>query len=62
MQDYNIMRNFFAHEQLIDQNCIIGEQQKFGISLILWSHQELGKKCNIGQNVVISPGVVLEIM
>ena len=59
MQDYNIMRNFFAHESaIIDKLSSIGEGTKFGISHIMESSR-IGKNCNIGQNVVISPGVVL---
>ena len=52
--------NFFIHE-----SSYIGESVKIGVGSKIWhfchimDNSVLGKKCNIGQNVVISPGVVL---
>ena len=43
----------------IDQNCIIGEGTKIWHFSHIMSESKLGKKCNIGQNVVVAPGVVL---
>ncbi len=54
------MKNYFAHKTAeIDQNCIIGEGTKIWHFSHIMSESELGKKCNIGQNVVVAPGVVL---
>lgn len=54
------MKNYFAHQTaVIDDECQIGE----GTSVWHFSHimtgSIIGVKCNIGQNVVISPDVVL---
>lgn len=54
------MKNYFAHQTaVIDDECQIGE----GTSVWHFSHimtgSIIGAKCNIGQNVVISPDVVL---
>ncbi len=51
---------YFAHETaIIDEGCIIG----IGVKIWHFSHLmtgcQVGDKCNIGQNVVISPDVVL---
>ena len=60
MQDYNIMRNFFAHESaIIDKLSSIGEGTKIWHFSHIMESSRIGKNCNIGQNVVISPGVVL---
>ena len=60
MQDYNIMRNFFAHESaIIDKLSSIGEGSKIWHFSHIMESSRIGKNCNIGQNVVISPGVVL---
>ncbi len=54
------MKNYFAHKTAeIDQNCIIGEGTKIWHFSHIMSESKLGKKCNIGQNVVVAPGVVL---
>lgn len=51
---------YFAHETaIIDEGCMIG----IGVKIWHFSHLmtgcQVGDKCNIGQNVVISPDVVL---
>jgi len=51
---------YFAHETaVIDPDCQIGE----GTSIWHFSHimsgAVIGKKCNLGQNVMIAPGVIL---
>jgi UDP-2-acetamido-3-amino-2,3-dideoxy-glucuronate N-acetyltransferase len=57
---YSSYRAFFAHP-----TAIIDAQAKIGAGSKIWhfSHvmtgAELGEKCNIGQNVVVSPGVKL---
>jgi len=54
------MASYSAHESCyIDAGCVIGDDTK-----ILAFHQRdadarIGRGCNIGQNVVISPGVVI---
>ena len=51
------MKNYFAHKTAeIDQNCIIGEGTKIWHFSHIMSESKLGKKCNIGQNVVVAPG------
>ncbi|MCF8714899.1 N-acetyltransferase [Joostella atrarenae] len=52
--------NYFVHETaVIDGGCIIGAATKIWHFSHIMSNSILGKKCNIGQNVVISPEVVL---
>lgn len=54
------MDDYFSHETaVIDENCQIGEGTKIWHFSHIMSHSVLGKKCNIGQNVVISPEVIL---
>ena len=51
---------YFAHESaIVDEGCTIGEGTKIWHFSHIMPDSILGKKCNIGQNVVISPGVVL---
>ena len=51
---------FFAHEtSVIDNDCEIGEGTKIWHFSHIMSDSKIGTKCNIGQNVVISPKVVL---
>jgi UDP-2-acetamido-3-amino-2,3-dideoxy-glucuronate N-acetyltransferase len=52
--------NFFAHETaVIDSQSHIGDGTKIWHFSHIMSGAKLGKRCNIGQNVVVSPGVVL---
>ena len=52
--------NFFSHPSaIIDSDCKIGEGTKIWHFSHIMSGSEIGKMCNIGQNVVISPQVVL---
>ena len=54
------MGNFFAHSTaVIDDNCQIGENTKIWHFSHVMSNSILGKRCNLGQNVVVSPNVVL---
>lgn len=51
---------YFAHETaVIDKGCQIGEGTKIWHFSHLMTGCVLGKKCNIGQNVVVSPEVIL---
>lgn len=60
MQDYRIMKNYFAHETaVIDSDCSIGQNTKIWHFSHIMSHAQLGENCNIGQNVVVSPEVIL---
>ena len=52
--------SFFAHETaVIDPKCEIGAETKIWHFSHVMAGSVVGKKCNIGQNVVISPDVVL---
>ncbi|MBP7210148.1 MAG: N-acetyltransferase [Paludibacteraceae bacterium] len=52
--------NYFKHETaFVDDNCIVGEGTKIWHFSHIMSGCKIGKHCNIGQNVVISPDVVL---
>ena len=52
--------DYFAHESaVIDVNCSIGRGTKIWHFSHIMSGAKIGKDCNIGQNVVISPEVVL---
>ena len=52
-------QDWFAHETaVIDAGCQIGAGTKVGISCIM-PGAVLGEGCNIGQNVVVSPDVVM---
>lgn len=49
---------YFAHESsYIDQPCEIGEGTKIWHFSHVMASSRIGRQCNIGQNVVISPGV-----
>jgi UDP-2-acetamido-3-amino-2,3-dideoxy-glucuronate N-acetyltransferase len=51
---------YFAHESaVIDKDCKIGEGTKIWHFSHVMSGSKIGNECNIGQNVVISPDVVL---
>ena len=53
-------KNYFAHETaVIDNNCEIGEGTKIWHFSHIMSNCKLGEKRNIGQNVVVSPDVIL---
>ena len=52
--------NYFAHPTaVIDDHVNIGDDTKIWHFSHIMSNSELGKKCNIGQNVVVSPKVIL---
>lgn len=54
------MEKYFAHETaVIDEGCTIGEGTKIWHFSHIMTGAVLGEKCNIGQNVVVSPKVVL---
>ena len=51
---------YFAHETaVVDEGCEIGAGTKIWHFSHIMSDCVLGEKCNIGQNVVVSPGVHL---
>lgn len=53
-------KKYFAHETaVIDKGCIIGRHTKIWHFSHIMSDCEIGDCCNIGQNVVVSPGVRL---
>ena len=53
-------RDYFSHETaVIDKSCSIGKNTKVWHFSHIMSNATLGEKCNIGQNVVISPYVTL---
>ncbi len=53
-------KNFFAHETaVIDDGCHIGKGTKIWHFSHIMPNSTLGQKCNIGQNVVVSPDVIL---
>ncbi len=51
---------YFVHETaVIDTDCTIGASTKIWHFSHIMSHSVLGEGCNIGQNVVVSPQVIL---
>ena len=53
------MANYFAHETaVIDEGCEIGEGTKIWHFSHIMSGCTIGKNCNFGQNVVVSPEVL----
>ncbi len=53
-------KEFFAHETaVIDGGCTIGRGTKIWHFSHVMKDSVIGDGCNIGQNVVISPGVIL---
>jgi UDP-2-acetamido-3-amino-2,3-dideoxy-glucuronate N-acetyltransferase len=53
-------KEFFAHETaVIDEGCTIGRGTKIWHFSHIMKDSVIGEKCNIGQNVVVSPGVRL---
>ena len=56
----NDKQSYQSHETaVIDQNCKIGEGTKIWHFSHIMSGATIGAKCNIGQNVVVSPKVIL---
>ncbi len=54
------MQDYFAHETaIVDEDCRIGAGTKIWHFSHIMSGSILGERCNIGQNVVISPDVIL---
>ena len=54
------MKDHFAHETaVIDIDCSIGKDTKIWHFSHIMSNAIIGEQCNIGQNVVVSPAVVL---
>ena len=54
------MADFFAHESAyVDDGCAIGAGTKIWHFTHVMAGATIGRGCNIGQNVVISPGVVI---
>jgi len=53
-------KNYFSHDTaVIDEGCSIGNDVKIWHFSHIMSNSTLGDRCNIGQNVVVSPQVVL---
>ena len=53
-------KNFFAHETaVIDHGSDIGRGTKIWHFSHIMAGCVIGENCNIGQNVVVSPGVTL---
>jgi UDP-2-acetamido-3-amino-2,3-dideoxy-glucuronate N-acetyltransferase len=53
-------KEYFAHDTaVIDEGCEIGKDSKIWHFSHIMPRARLGRKCNIGQNVVVSPGVIL---
>jgi UDP-2-acetamido-3-amino-2,3-dideoxy-glucuronate N-acetyltransferase len=53
-------KDYFAHETaVIDEGCSIGSGTKIWHFSHIMSESTMGKNCNIGQNVVVSSGVIL---
>jgi UDP-2-acetamido-3-amino-2,3-dideoxy-glucuronate N-acetyltransferase len=51
---------YFAHESAyIDQPCSIGKGTKIWHFCHIMSDTRIGERCNLGQNVVVSPGCVI---
>lgn len=54
------MKDFFAHETaVIDTGCAIGKGTKIWHFSHIMPDSIIGEACNIGQNVVVSPKVIL---
>jgi len=51
---------YFAHDTaVIDEDCQIGDGTKIWHFSHIMSRSKIGENCNLGQNVVISPDVIL---
>lgn len=56
-------QSYFAHPSaIVDEHCTIGDGTKIWHFSHIMEGAVIGRHCNIGQNVVISPGVVLGII
>lgn len=54
------MEKYFAHETaVIDEGCVIGDGTKIWHFSHIMTNSKIGECCNIGQNVVVSPDVIL---
>ena len=54
--------NYYQHETaLVDEPCQIGEGTKIWHFSHIMANCIIGEKCNIGQNVVVSPEVILDL-
>ncbi|MEW5984373.1 MAG: acyltransferase [Acidobacteriota bacterium] len=54
------MARYFVHESsYVDEGCQIGDDTRIWHFSHLMSGAVVGRRCNIGQNVVISPGVFI---
>ena len=52
--------DYFAHETaVVDEGCLIGKDTKIWHFSHIMCNSVIGERCNIGQNVVVSPGVKL---
>jgi len=50
-------KEYIAHETaVIDKGCTIGKGTKIWHFSHIMTGAEIGENCNIGQNVVVSPG------
>ncbi|MDF1559996.1 MAG: acyltransferase [Bacteroidales bacterium] len=53
-------KEYFAHETaVIDEGCTIGRGTKIWHFTHIMKDAVIGERCNLGQNVVVSPGVIL---
>lgn len=53
-------KEYFAHETaVIDEGCTIGRGTKIWHFSHIMKDAVIGERCNLGQNVVVSPGVIL---
>jgi len=53
-------KEYFAHETaVIDEGCTIGPGTKIWHFTHIMKDAVIGERCNLGQNVVVSPGVIL---
>lgn len=54
------MANYYVHPTaIIDEGCVIGDDVKIWHFSHIMKDCEIGDKCNLGQNVVVAPGVKL---
>jgi len=54
------MSDYFAHESSwIDEGCVIGEGTKIWHFTHVMAGAKIGRRCTIGQNVLVSPDVVV---
>lgn len=53
-------KEYYAHETaVIDEGCILGRGTKIWHFSHIMKDAVIGERCNLGQNVVVSPGVIL---